>query len=71
MLISELATWLRDEARDPKVPGGIVVAGEFGKFRVDLPARRHYLRHAQRTQRLDDILQRMIPRRLTLARRAG
>jgi hypothetical protein len=26
VLIRELATWLRDEARDPKVPGGIAVA---------------------------------------------
>lgn len=37
-LIRELATWLRDEARDPKVPGGMAVAREFGKFKVDLPA---------------------------------
>jgi hypothetical protein len=37
-LIRELATWLRDEARDPKVPGGVAVAGEFRKFQVDLPA---------------------------------
>jgi hypothetical protein len=37
-LIRELAAWLRDEARDPKVPGGIAVANEFGKFKVDLSA---------------------------------
>jgi len=37
-LIRELATWLRDQARDPNVPGGIAVAGEFGRFKVDLPA---------------------------------
>jgi hypothetical protein len=37
-LIRELATWLRDEARDPKVPGGIALASEFRKFKVDLPA---------------------------------
>jgi hypothetical protein len=37
-LIRELATWLRDEARDPKVPGGVAVAAEFRKFQVDLAA---------------------------------
>jgi hypothetical protein len=37
-LIRELAAWLRDEARDPKVPGGIAVANEFAKFKVDLSA---------------------------------
>ncbi len=37
-LIRELATWLRDEARDPKVPGAIAVASEFGEFKVDLSA---------------------------------
>jgi hypothetical protein len=37
-LIRELAAWLRDEARDPKVPGGVAVGGEFAKFKVDLPA---------------------------------
>jgi hypothetical protein len=37
-LIRELATWLRDQARDPKVPGGIAVAGEYGKFKVVLPS---------------------------------
>jgi hypothetical protein len=37
-LIGDLAAWLRDEARDPKVPGGIALASEFGKFKVDLPA---------------------------------
>jgi hypothetical protein len=38
VLIRELATWLRDEARDPKVPGGIAVADEFREFKVDLSA---------------------------------
>ncbi len=38
VLIRELAAWLRDEARDPKVPGGIAVANEFAKFKIDLPA---------------------------------
>jgi hypothetical protein len=37
-LIGDLAAWLRDEARDPKVPGGVALASEFGKFKVDLPA---------------------------------
>jgi hypothetical protein len=37
-LIRELATWLRDQARDPKVPGGIAVADEYSKFKVDLPS---------------------------------
>jgi hypothetical protein len=37
-LIRELATWLRDQARDPKVPGGIAVADEHSKFKVDLPS---------------------------------
>ncbi|HEY1885337.1 MAG TPA: hypothetical protein VGG86_04695 [Roseiarcus sp.] len=37
-LIRELAAWLRDEARDPMVPGGVAVASEFGKFKVDLSA---------------------------------
>jgi hypothetical protein len=37
-LIRELAAWLRDEARDPTVPGGIAVAGEFSKFKLDLPS---------------------------------
>ena len=29
---------MRDEARDPKVPGGIAVANEFAKFKVHLSA---------------------------------
>lgn len=37
-LIEEIATWLRDEARDPNVPGGRAIAGEFERFRTDLPA---------------------------------
>jgi hypothetical protein len=37
-LIRELAARLRDEARDPKVPGGIAVANEFAKFKIDLSA---------------------------------
>jgi hypothetical protein len=37
-LIEEVATWLRDEARDPDVPGGRAIASEFERFRADLPA---------------------------------
>jgi hypothetical protein len=37
-LIRELATWLRDQAGDPKVPGGIAVADEYSKFKADLPS---------------------------------
>lgn len=37
-LIEEVATWLRDEARDSEVPGGRAMAVEFGRFLADLPA---------------------------------
>jgi hypothetical protein len=37
-LIRELAAWLRNEVRDPKVPGRFAIAAEFEKFRGDLPA---------------------------------
>jgi hypothetical protein len=37
-LIRELAAWLRNEVRDPKVPGGFAIAAEFEKFKDDLPA---------------------------------
>lgn len=36
--IQEVATWLRDEAQDPSVPGGRAIAQEFARFRADLPA---------------------------------
>ncbi len=36
-LIEETASWLRDEARDPDVPGGRAISGEFARFAVDLP----------------------------------
>jgi len=36
--ILEVATWLRDEAQDPNVPGGRAIAQEFTRFRADLPA---------------------------------
>jgi hypothetical protein len=36
-LIHETVAWLRDEVRDPQVPGGVAVASEFEKFTADLP----------------------------------
>jgi hypothetical protein len=36
-LTRELANWLRDEARDPKVPGGAAISSEFAGFKHDLP----------------------------------
>ncbi len=35
--IREVATWLRDVARDPKVPGGVAIAKEFGRFQEAVP----------------------------------
>jgi hypothetical protein len=37
-LIEQIATWLRDEAGDPNVPGGRAIAAAFARFRADLPA---------------------------------
>jgi hypothetical protein len=37
-LIEEVATWLRDEARHPDVPGGRAIAAEYMRFCDDLPA---------------------------------
>ena len=37
-LIESVATWLRDEAREPGVPGGRAIAAEYARFRADLPA---------------------------------
>ena len=37
-LIEAIATWLRDEAREPGIPGGRAIAGEYARFREDLPA---------------------------------
>jgi hypothetical protein len=37
-LIEETATWLRDEARAPHVPGGRAIAVEYARFRAALPA---------------------------------
>jgi hypothetical protein len=31
-LIDQVASWLREEARDPKVPGGRAIAAEFSRF---------------------------------------
>lgn len=36
-LIEEVAAWLRDQARDPRVPGGRAIATEFADFVEDLP----------------------------------
>jgi hypothetical protein len=36
-LVQEIASWLRDESRDAKVPGGRAIAAEFKRFREDLP----------------------------------
>jgi hypothetical protein len=36
-LITELATWLRTQSRDQKVPGGIAIAEEFESFNALLP----------------------------------
>ena len=37
-LIEQVATWLRDEAQDARVPGGRAIAMEFRQFRAELPA---------------------------------
>lgn len=37
-LIEGVASWLRDEARDPDVPGGRAIAAEYARFCADLPA---------------------------------
>jgi hypothetical protein len=37
ILIETLATWLRTQSRDPKVPGGRIIATEFNSFRKRLP----------------------------------
>jgi hypothetical protein len=37
-LIEVVATWLRDEAREPGIPGGRAIAAEYARFRDDLPA---------------------------------
>jgi hypothetical protein len=37
ILIEILATWLRNQSRDRKVPGGRIIASEFGSFRKKLP----------------------------------
>lgn len=36
-LITELATWLRAQSRDPNVPGGVAIAAEFEVFTAALP----------------------------------
>jgi hypothetical protein len=37
-LIEGVASWLRDEARDPDIPGGRAIAAEYARFCADLPA---------------------------------
>lgn len=37
-LIEDIASWLRDEAHDAKVPGGRAIAAEYARFSADLPA---------------------------------
>jgi len=36
-LITELASWLRNESRDPRVPGGARISAEFSAFCEELP----------------------------------
>lgn len=36
-LIEEIATWLRNEVGDPRVPGGRAIAAEFERFHAGLP----------------------------------
>jgi hypothetical protein len=36
-LIEHVATWFRDEVRDPKVPGGRAIASEYDKFATVIP----------------------------------
>lgn len=36
-LMETLASWLRDQSGDPKVPGGRIIAKEFDSFRRKLP----------------------------------
>ncbi len=36
-LVAAIATWLRDEARDPDVPGGKAISREFAEFQRNLP----------------------------------
>jgi hypothetical protein len=36
-LFEELASWLRSQSRDPKVPGGRSMAKEFASFRKEIP----------------------------------
>ena len=37
-LVKETASWLRDEAQDPNVPGGVKIAREFRKFTRVIPS---------------------------------
>lgn len=44
LLISEVATWLRDHGHSPAIPGGTAIAREFEAFNLALPALRHSLK---------------------------
>lgn len=37
VVIEIVATWLRDEIRDPAVPGGRAIAQEYARFQADVP----------------------------------
>lgn len=37
-LIEDIAAWLRREANDPKIPGGLAICAEFVRFQTDLIA---------------------------------
>jgi hypothetical protein len=43
-LIQQVAIWLRDQARDSRVPGGTAIAAEFARFYEELPRIRAALR---------------------------
>jgi len=38
LLIERIATWLRDQGGDPRIPGGRAIAAEFERLSADLPA---------------------------------
>lgn len=37
VLIQKFASWLRDEASDPRVPGGKAIAAEYANFSMKIP----------------------------------
>jgi hypothetical protein len=36
-LIEQISAWLRDQAQDYRMPGGLAIAAEFDRFQADLP----------------------------------